>query len=142
MWMEKSLIGMSAWQGLEKDFSYQCQELGESTEKFSSHMAHAEPLSPSPSLVWLILFSPSCLSLFPSTDTRTTPTAASGLQQGRQLPQVTFQLLHLFLSPFLASTLAFASAPLLQDLTAPRLRQPCAMATATLTTTMDYNSLT
>lgn len=27
MWMERSLIGMSAWQGLEKDFSYLCQEL-------------------------------------------------------------------------------------------------------------------
>lgn len=75
MWMEKSLIGMPAWQGVEKDFSYLCQELGESKEKFSSHMAHAEPLSPSHSSMWLILFSPSCLSLFPTTDTRKTPTA-------------------------------------------------------------------
>lgn len=29
MWMEKSLIGTLTWQGLEKDLSYLCQELGE-----------------------------------------------------------------------------------------------------------------
>lgn len=102
--MKRSLVGTSTCR-VWRRISLGCaQELGESTEKSSSHLAQAEPLSPAHSLMWLILLSPNCLSLFTSADTKTTPTAAPQPWQGRPVPPEAL----LVVSPLLVTLLGFS----------------------------------
>lgn len=103
-WKERSLIDTSTCRVWRRVYLGCAQELGESTEKSRSHLAQAEHLFPPHSSMWLILFSSNCLSLFLSTDTRTTPAAAPRPWQGRPaLPEAL-----LVASPFLVTLLGLS----------------------------------
>lgn len=110
-WMERSLIGTSTCR-VWRRISVGCaQGLRESTQKSSSHLAQPEPLSPSHSSMLLILLSPNCLSVFPSTDTKTTPTAAPQPWEGRPAVVEALLVTSLFLVTLLGLSFGICTSP-------------------------------